>query len=162
MLLFLALSGCTPEPDPVEAQVIPQISAPRLLRRASLDLRGVLPSVAELDAAEAQPELVQETLQQWLVEPAFQERLVLMLGEQWHTRVEAFPIEAWDYDLEDQEYAFERSVGEEPLRIAAHVVATGQPWSQVVQAEYTLANPMLQEIWGLEPCLLYTSDAADE
>lgn len=151
MLLFLALSGCTPEQPPVEAQVIPQISAPRLLRRASLDLRGVLPSVAELDAAEAQPELVQETLQQWLVEPAFQERLVLMLGEQWHTRVEAFPIEAWDYDLEDQEYAFERSVGEEPLRIAAHVVATGQPWSQVVQAEYTLANPMLQEIWGLEP-----------
>jgi hypothetical protein len=115
-----------------------------------LDLRGTLPSTAELDSAEAQPEGIQATIEQWLLEPAFQERLVLMLGEQWYTRVEAFPIEAWDYDLEDQEYAFERSVGEEPLRLAAHVVTTGQPWSEVVQADYTLANPMLQEIWGLE------------
>lgn len=148
--MIWALLACTPAIAPVEAVEIPQISAPRLLRRASLDLRGTLPSTAELDSAEAQPEGIQATIEQWLLEPAFQERLVLMLGEQWHTRVEAFPIEAWDYDLEDQEYAFERAVGEEPLRLAAHVVTTGQPWSEVVQADYTLANPMLQEIWGLE------------
>ena len=147
-LLLWAWTACT---SPAEEVEIPQISAPRLLRRASLDLRGTLPSTAELDAVESEPDQVQAYVEQWLVEPAFQERLVLMLGEQWHTRVEAFPIEAWDYDLEDREYAFERSVGEEPLRLAAHVVTTGQPWSQVVQAEYTLANPMLQEIWDLEP-----------
>ena len=113
--MIWALLACTPAIAPVEAVEIPQISAPRLLRRASLDLRGTLPSTAELDSAEAQPEGIQATIEQWLLEPAFQERLVLMLGEQWHTRVEAFPIEAWDYDLEDQEYAFERAVGEEPM-----------------------------------------------
>lgn len=149
--MILLLLACTAEVEQPQPHEVPQISAPRLLRRASLDLRGTLPSTAELDAVESEPERVQEYAEQWLGEPAFEERLVLMLGEQWHTRVEAFPIEAWDYDLEPQEYAFERSVGEEPLRLAAHVVASGQPWSEVVQAEYTLANPMLQSIWNLAP-----------
>ncbi|MFT5586987.1 MAG: hypothetical protein ACI9VR_004592, partial [Cognaticolwellia sp.] len=66
--------ACTPVPAPVDVE-IPQISAPRLLRRASLDLRGTLPSTADLDSAEAQPEGIQATMEQWLVEPAFQERL---------------------------------------------------------------------------------------
>lgn len=145
------LLACAVSPEPTAEAEIAQVSAPRLLRRLSMDLRGTLPTVAELDTVESDPDQVQLYALQWLQEPAFEERLVLILGEQWHTRVEAFPIEAWDYGLEEQEYAFERSVGEEPLRLAAHVVATGQPWSAVVQTDYTLANPMLREIWELEP-----------
>ena len=70
MSLFFAVlvaSGCAPEPMPLaplarawvpaatrDAALVP-LDAPRLARRLSLDLRGVLPSTEELDAVEADP-----------------------------------------------------------------------------------------------------------
>lgn len=145
--MLLWLLACA-EPE-LQETAPATLDAPRLLRRASLDLRGVLPSSQELDAVEADPDSLEATILGWSEEPAFEERLVLMLGEQWHTRVEAFPIEAFDYGLDD-EVPFERAVGEEPLRLAAYVVTQDLPWSQVVTAEHTMANALLLSIWDLE------------
>ena len=161
LLLTACSSGDPPDtvpPDTDAPEVVTELeepplvalSAPRLLRRMSLDLRGVLPSVEELDAVEADPSQVAVYRDAWLADPRLEERLVHLLGERWLTRVDAFNLSYFDYQLtEEQEYAFERAVGEEPLRLAAHVAVSGQPWSEVVTADYTIANELLAEIWSL-------------
>lgn len=154
----LALVGsCTTEPPYGDA--LPQaqvehrqdLDAPRLLRRMSLDLRGVLPSVDELDAVEADPALVADLRDTWLDDPLLEERLVHLLAERWHTRTDAFDIEHYDYGFEDHEaYAWYRSVGEEPLRLMARVVVEDRSWTEVVTADTTVANELLGAHWPLD------------
>ena len=57
-LLILACQGSTPdsaEPGVHEPLAVEPLSDTRLLRRLSLDLRGTLPSVDELERVEADP-----------------------------------------------------------------------------------------------------------
>lgn len=154
LVLVLALAACD-GPPPVDAapqvSVRVPLSAPRLARRLSLDLRGVLPDVAELDAVEADPGALDGLIDAWLDDPRLEDRLVDLLAEQWHTRVDEYDIRYYDYGLApDQEHAFERAVGEEPLRLMAHVATQDVPWSDIVQADWTRADPLLASLWPLD------------
>ena len=160
--MILLLLSCADAPVPAETGTAPDavlpdapplvaLDAPRLLRRLSLDLRGVLPTIEELDAVESDPGQITAYRDEWLDDPRLQDRIVELLGEQWHTRIDTFNIGHIDYNLDnDQEYALERAVGEEPLRLAAHIATTDAPWSELVTADYTLANELLLSVWPLE------------
>lgn len=144
----------TGTPGPSSTQ---PLAPPRLLRRISLDLRGTLPTEAELDRVAADPTTVAALTQDWLAAPALEAALVQLLSDQWHTQVDAFEITAQDYDLDpESEYAFERAVGQEPLRLMARVVVQDRHWGEVVTAPTTAANPLLGAIW---PIALPTSAA---
>lgn len=151
MIAVLALLACAPAAAPdAEAQLV-ALPAPQLLRRMSLELRGVLPSTEQLDAVEADPALLATYQEQYLTDPRLEDRLVALLAERWHTRVDTFDIRYYDYGLDmEQEFAFERSIGEEPLRLMAHVVMTEAPWSEIVTADYTMANDLLRELWPMD------------
>ena len=146
MILALLLS-CAQEPA-----LVP-LDSPRLLRRLSLDLRGTLPSVDELDAVEKKPKALAELRLEYLEDPAFEERLVYLFAESWQTRAESYYIFHTEFkhlDSPEFEHPFEASIGEEPLRLLAHVVANDRPWGEIVHADYTIANPMLASIWPLD------------
>jgi len=142
----------TAEAEEVEVRVA--LEAPRLLRRLSLDLRGTLPPVHALDAVEADPDAWRSWRDAWLEEPALEDTLVMLLAEQWHTRIDEFLIFYLEYGAinhdPEVEYAFERSVGEEPLRLAARIVVEDRPWTEVVTADHTMANPLLASIWPID------------
>ena len=155
-LFLLGCSDSAPEVTvPVDtaspASVLEPLEAPLLLRRASLDLRGVVPESAELDAVAADPAAVDDIVLGYLDDPALEERLIDLLAERWHTLVDDVTLQSGEVGLDmTQEYAFERSVGEEPLRLMAHVVLNDLPWTDTVTADYTLANPMLAELWPID------------
>jgi len=139
-------------PDPPEE--LKPLSATKLLRRMSLDLLGVLPTTEQLDAVEADPNALDAWIEEALSDPRWAERLVHVLGRTWHTQVDDFQLLFKEYDnlyLDDSnEYPFERSAGEEPLRLLAHVASNDLPWSEVLTADYTMANEMLASIWPLD------------
>ena len=121
------------------------------VRRMSFDLRGLPPSEADLERIRAAPEEWATVRTEYLSDANFRNRMVHLYTERWHTRVDVFDIVAFDYGLDaEEEYAFERSVGEEPLRIIAEVIATDQPWDQVVTANWTMANEMLGTLWPID------------
>ena len=127
------------------------LSAPRLLRRLSLDLRGTLPSVEELDAVEADPTLVDAYREEYLYDAAFRGRVVQLLEERFHTTVDEYLILFEEYLLGSaDEYTWERSIGEEPLQLMAWIADQDLPWSDIVTADYTVADEMLENIWPLE------------
>ena len=167
-LLFLVAVACVPEPglpgsrnaaDSGRPGITPStatepLSAPRLLRRISLDLRGVLPSPEALDRVEADPEAVWSYRDAWLSDPLLEARLVQLLAERWHTRVDQFLVQYLDYqalaDDPRQLIRFERSVGEEPLRLLARIAVSDRPWTDVVTTDHTMADARLASIWPLE------------
>ncbi len=130
------------------------LPAPRLLRRLSLDLRGVLPSTDELDAVEADASLVWDYRDGWLDDPRLEERLVALLAERWHTTVDDYLIHYFEYpefrDRPDVEYTFERALGEEPLRLIARIVVDDRPWTDVVLADHSMGHDLLAEIWPMD------------
>lgn len=140
-----------PAAEQPAAEVFVELDAPRLLRRMSLELRGVLPDVADLDAVEADPTKVDELRDAYLQDDLFEERYVRLLAERWRTRLDKFELQYYDFDLEaTQEYEFDRSVGEEPLRLIAYVVDNDLPWTEIVTSDYTVANELLASIWPLD------------
>ncbi len=136
------------------------LAAPRLARRISLDLRGTLPSVAELDAVEADPTALDGFIEEWLADDeAFAERIVELYAERWLTRVDVYPVYHWDFGFTDEEeFLFEQAVGEEPLRLIAHVATEGLPYEEIVTADYTLANETLADAFTLD----YPDELRDE
>jgi hypothetical protein len=152
-MMLLLLFACPPPEAPVEAEpVLTPLDAPRLLRRMSLDIRGQLPTVAEQDAVEADPAQLEVLRDAMMDEDGLlEERLVQLFGERFLTRLDKFELQFSDFFLEEeQEHAFERSVGEEPLRLMAHIAVNDLPWTDIVTADYTMANDLLASIWPLE------------
>lgn len=157
-MAVIALLACaTPAPpdEPAEPAYVAEfhgepLAAPALLRRASLDLRGVVPAEAELAAVEADPAALEALVDGFLDDPRYEERLVDLFNERWLTRADVFNVTARDYGLADaQNFEYLRSVGEEPLRLMAHVGTRDEPWTNVVTADYTMANDLLGSLWPL-------------
>jgi len=140
-----------------EIQPVPEyvaLDAARLLRRMSLDLRGILPSLEELQEVQADPSQVDALRDGYLEHPRFEQRLVQLFAEQWHTQVDEFLVTYREYQelasSPGSEFPFERAVGDEPLRLMAHVAANNQPFSEILTADYTLANEVLASVWSLD------------
>lgn len=148
---MLLLVACPAEPEPAATVELLPLEAPRLARRMSIDLRGVLPTTEELDRVDADPAAIAELRDEYFADPLFEERLVELYQERWGTRVDEFRGYYFDFDLpETENYSFLRAIGEEPLRVAARVVAQDLPYSELVTADWTMANPMLAAIFPLD------------
>ncbi len=143
MVILLALScseGWSPEPQMDEID---------LLIRASLDLRGVRPTVAELDAVESDPSRVDTLITGFVDDERFGGRVRDLWSEVLLTRADQFPVTEQAVGLDDPA-AFRQSVGEESLQILSRVAVEERPWTEVVTADWTMANETLEEIWPLE------------
>ncbi|MFZ5479126.1 MAG: hypothetical protein ACOZNI_20345 [Myxococcota bacterium] len=147
---MIGILACAEPPAPAAVDPLVDLDAPRLARRMSLDLRGVLPSAEELDAVEADPGALAGLRDAWLDDPRLGDRVVALLHERWRTRVDRFDIPYYDYGFSlEEEPAYVRSVGEEPLRLVARVVTEDRSWSEVVTADWTVADETLAGIWPL-------------
>lgn len=132
----------TEEPDPAWDAV-------EVLIKASLDLRGVRPSVAEIEAIEADPTGLDATIEGFLDDARFESRVLDQFAAIYLTRRDVWDVSAGSYGLGD-EATFANHVGQEPLRLLARIVAEGRPYSDLVTADTTLATDLLAEIWPLE------------
>jgi len=159
--LFLLACGNPATHDSAPEAVVPAVEspegalvsldAPRLLRRMSIDLLGVLPAVEALDSVEADPTKLALFRDSYLDDPRLEARLVSLYAERWQTRLDDFEVDHWEYDYSDlDEFHYEKSIGEEPLRLMAHVAVHDLPWTEVVTADYTLANEVTAHIWPID------------
>ena len=119
------VDGGSPD-EGVDPQTAPVPDA-ATLRRASLDLRGVLPTVEELDQLEADPSSYPDLIAAWMDDPRFGSRVRDLFAEVFLTRQDYYYVFASEYGL-DNEVAFVASVGDEPLRIVSTIIEDDLPW----------------------------------
>jgi hypothetical protein len=151
MVIAFLLACAGPDDAGSPPSAVVALDGPRLARRMSLDLRGVLPTVQELDAVEADASMLPDLRDAWLETPEFEARLVELYQESWGTRADQFRGTITDFDLDaEEEYAFVRAVGEEPLRLAARVVADDRSYTELMTADWTMANEMLAEVFPID------------
>ena len=112
-----------------------------LLVRTSLDLRGVRPSAAELQLLREDPGLVDELVLGFLRQERLPERVRALWADVYRTRSEDYHA-AEHFGLDDED-AWQRSVGEEPLRVLGEVVARDLPVSELVTGDWTMVDAQL-------------------
>ncbi len=178
LLLYMALAGCAPDRGPATVPVdhgshddshddssdsgdsgigsaadseFVALEGARLLRRLSLDLRGILPSVDEMAQVEADPAAFAELRAAFQADSHTEEQLVKLLAEHFLTTPDYYLVEYDAYLLEaDQDYAWKRSIGQEPLRLMARVILEDRRWSEVVTADHTMATEITAALWPVE------------
>jgi len=125
------------------------LDAVQLLARASLDLRGVRPSVEEIEAVEADADAYARLVDDFLADDRFGDSVRRAWGEVLLTRQDYYYVTAADFGLSD-EVGFVESVGDEPLRIIERVATEDLPWTDVVTADWTMANELLGSFYPVD------------
>lgn len=130
-------------PDPVAPDPeVDHLGAVGALARASLDLRGIRPSLTEIEAVEADPTLLDATIEAYLHDARFPGRVRDLFAQIYMTRQDYYYVYASDFGLSDQA-GFVASVGEEPLWILSTIADEDLPYSDIVTADWTMANELL-------------------
>src|SRR5690606_11764856 len=100
---------------------------------------GVRPSLDELDRLEADPAALDGLIDDFLADSRFERRVRDLFAEVYLTRTEAYAVNFAGFDLDGVPYPeLLASVGEEPVRLVAHVAAHDPPITEIVTADYTI------------------------
>ncbi|HEY4240802.1 MAG TPA: DUF1585 domain-containing protein [Kofleriaceae bacterium] len=154
--LVLALAACgsdraAPAIDaPPASPTLQYLTPAQHLTRASLALRGLRPSVDELQAVTVDPTMLPSFVDQYLASPEFLDVMMELHNEQLLMRMEqpqfVFPsVDA----LAGKSFAEVNSILDEPLRLIADVIGNDQPYTDIVTADYTMMNGATATLWGL-------------
>lgn len=124
------------------------------LTRASMALRGIRPSAAEIAAVEADPGAIEGLVDDFVDSPEFGATVREIHNEAFLVTPDyayypaGFPTVV---QLEGEDfYRVNRSIMEAPLRLIEYVVMGDLPYSEIVTADYTLANDVVAVVWGLD------------
>jgi len=147
---MLALMLACGSSDP--AVVAPSTSAVNpidMLTRVSMDVRGIRPSVADVDNILADPDALDDLIDDYLSDARFPERVMDLYSEIYLTQAEVFSVQPASFSFDDGVSGFEyaQSIGEEPLRILATVAAEDLPYTDIVTADWTMHNPVLAQMY---------------
>ena len=154
-LLLAVIAGCGSSSEPTDDLTL--LSPREQLIRLSVDLRGIHPTETELQYIEANPELYEDYVDRYMADARFTERMREVFDQRFLTRTDntyGRMVEG----ASSAEVAW--AVGEEPLRLLSYIIDNDLPYSEMVLADYTMANPLLAEVWGLDRD--ETSDTAEE
>lgn len=146
-LLLLLASGCGAPADPASMAPLDWVI------RASLDLRGVRPSTDELNRVIRHPGQAEQLVVGFLDDERFPGRVADLWAEVYLTRAEAFPVpyEVWGFDpAEVTPSDYTAAIGGEALQVLARVAADDLPWTDLVVADWTMANEVIGRIWPVD------------
>lgn len=147
----LLLASCQPVPEDVLSDEAIVLLAPRQqLIRVSLDLRGVPPGPVELEAIEADPTLYEGFVDRYLDDPRFGDTVEVWFNEHLRTRTGDVYFGADDAGLDVDDRQIALSTNDEPLKLIRHIAENDLPWTDVVLADYSMADPLTAYMWDME------------
>jgi hypothetical protein len=141
---LLSLLACKDEPEPSLGDPTARMV------RASLDLRGVRPSQAELDQLIAEPASADALIDEWLEDPKFELRVRDLFARVWRTRVDTFNVGFFGTGVGGDTPLFLSSVGDEPLVVISQIAAQDRPHTDIVTSPTTWANSSLAKRFPLD------------
>ncbi|MEZ4236910.1 MAG: hypothetical protein R3F59_12305 [Myxococcota bacterium] len=156
MIVALSLLSACDQPSEAPAAEAPAgeavpMDAARLLTRASLDVRGVRPTLAELDRVEADPDAVDAMITEFVDDPRFGDRVADLFSEVYLTRTESYQVRLDGFGLDDVSPAdILGSVGDEPLQMLAEIAREDLPVTELVTGDWTMADDVLARMYPVD------------
>lgn len=149
-LMLSLLTGCGGCSDDPIAEDTLRSGEARLVR-ASMALRGIRPSVDELEVVLLDPGAVEGFVDDWLDDPEFGATLRDMHAEQLHLRSDLHEMMPPVGALSDQTtYGIFDAISEGPLALIEEVVLTGQPYSTIVTSPTLRVSEVGAAVWGAD------------
>ena len=147
-VFFFLIIGCQsnieePEETVETTETTEELTERQLLTRASLDLRGRLPSQSELEAIARDPNDVYHVVDGFLEDDTFGLRIRDLFAGAYRTRSANYNFA----DVGDDD--FDAAAGEEMLKIIEYIALEDRSFREVVTAEYTFANAQMIELWPI-------------
>ena len=134
--------GGTDTGPPRSAETLAPVAA---LARASLDLRGTRPTLAEIQSVETDPAAYSALVAGFAGGEAFADRAMWIWNDALHTGAWAADYTRFDALAPEQI----RSLGQAPLRMVRAVVAEDRPFTDLVTADQLQADDRLAALWGI-------------
>ncbi|HEV8247254.1 MAG TPA: DUF1588 domain-containing protein, partial [Polyangiaceae bacterium] len=157
LLGALCAAGCesdgkAPASEPTDPSIVLMMPAEQLVR-VSMAVRGVRPSSEELSSVASDPSQLSAFVDEYLASDGFGATIRDLYNEALKVRVPAaiFPAgfaAVGELSGEDVE-RINVSVSEAPLRLIEHVVQNNRPLSEILTADYTMADGYVAKVWGL-------------
>ncbi|MCA9437448.1 MAG: DUF1592 domain-containing protein, partial [Candidatus Omnitrophica bacterium] len=125
--------------------------------RIAMDLTGGRPSEEDFAIAESNLDSV---IKRYMQTPEFSEQMMWLANDIFLVRtdfVEYFR-DSYEYDRREVRYQVAKAVGEEPLRLFDYIVRNDRPITELVTADYTVANATLAMFWNIDYPGEYGSD----
>ncbi len=144
-ILLAVIAGCATDSEAPDELTL--LSPREQLIRLSVDLRGVHPSETELQYIEANPDLYEDYVDRYMADGRFTGRMREIFDQRFLTRTDSTYGHMVD-GATSAEVAW--AIGEEPLRLLSYIIDNDLPYSEIVLADYTMANPLLAAVWGLD------------
>ena len=144
--LWLMLISCR-STEVVKQESFATMEEQTLLRRLSVDLRGVLPSQEEYEALSDQNAL--DFVDDFLYDERFGRQVRSLFTDYYRTEVDLFSVSGSDFGVLS-EVSFREAVGQEPLRILQEVAESDLPWSTIVTADWTMANETSAQMYPID------------
>jgi hypothetical protein len=132
-----------------EAQGIVFLDHPDYVTRLSMDLRGNRPPAEDLSS---DPSQVDALIDRYMSSSEFSQMMMWLANDMFLTRtdfVEYFQ-ESYEYNTRRIRYQVAKAVGEEPLRLFEYIVRNDLPLTELVTADYTVANSTLAFFWNID------------
>ena len=148
-----ATVGCSnAAPEEYEAGAAPFLTPAEHLVRASMVLRGIRPSLEELDLVHEDPAYLPAIVDYYLTTQEFAATIREMHAESLVVGVDYYSFPAGFRPVGDMAGVtvteLNRSGSEVPLRLVEHVVMNDLPYTDIVTADYTMADPISSKLWG--------------
>jgi hypothetical protein len=147
VLLWWGLGGCEREEasadylllDPVEHAV-----------RTSMVLRGVRPSVAELERVRQDPAAIEALVDEWVESPEFALVTKDMYAEWLQVRADVIdPLPAIGLLEGRLLHEMSSSLSEAPLELVRYVVDNDLPLTELVTTDVAMADPVVASVYGM-------------
>ncbi len=147
LLLLACGGGDTPEPQPNPPSAL--VNPAEMLTRASLDIRGVRPNAEDVERIHQTPDDLDTLINGYLQDQSFPRRVMDLYSEIYLTQAEQFtvPFTAFDFDEGVIAANYVEAIGDEPLRILAHIAAEDLPYTDLVTADWTMHNHLLGQMY---------------
>ena len=149
-ILFLLAPG-------LSAQEAVFLSPQDHVRRIAMDLMGSRPS--QEDYARAATDL-ETIIDRYMTTPQFSEQMMWLANDIFLVRTDRIEYfrDSYEYRRREVRYQVAQAVGEEPLRLFEYIVRNDLPLTELVTADYTIANSTLAEFWNIDYPGDYGSD----
>ncbi len=137
----------------VDEQGLAYLSPAERLNRISMAVRGVRPSSDELAQVSDDPAALESVVDGYLEDPRFGVIVRDLHNEALLSRVDYFIPPAGFLPkgvvAGADVYELNRSIMDAPLRLIERVVLEDRPYTEIVTANYTMANAHVAGVWGL-------------
>lgn len=147
----LALGGCVGVDSHGIAEPPPALSPEASAARVSLALRGVRPTPEDHERVDGSRATLRSLAHEWAESDEFLATMRDLHAQDWWLRVEEFgsPPAIGQVAWSNQE-DLRHSQAEEAAQLVAEVIASGRPYTEIVTADYTMANAVLADAYGLD------------